>query len=42
MRHFFFTSGNFLIQKNISIFTKVIKFLKIEIEKLTCNFSFPY
>jgi len=40
MRHFFYIK-NFLIQKNISIFTKVIKLLKIEIEKLTSNFSLP-
>jgi len=37
MRHFFLI----LIQKNISIYTKVIKLLKIEIEKLTSNFSLP-
>jgi hypothetical protein len=40
MRHFFYIR-NFLIQQNISIFTKVIKLLKIEIEKLTSNFSLP-
>jgi len=40
MRHFFYIR-NFLIQRNISIFTKVIKLLKIEIEKLTSNFSLP-
>jgi len=38
---FFFYIRNFLIQTNISIFTKVIKLLKIEIEKLTSNFSLP-
>jgi len=41
MRHFFLIR-NFLIQKNISIFTKVIKLLKIEKEKLTSNFSLPF
>jgi hypothetical protein len=40
MRRFFYIR-NFLIQKNISIYTKVIKLLKIEIEKLTSNFSLP-
>jgi len=39
MRRFFYIR-DFLIQKNISIYTKVIKLLKIEIEKLTSNFSF--
>ena len=37
----FFYIRNFLIQKNVSIFTKVIKLLKTEIEKLTSNFSLP-
>jgi len=41
MRRFFSYIRNFLIQKNISIYTKVIKLLKIEIEKLTSNFSLP-
>jgi len=31
---------HFLLHQNISIFTKVIKLLKIEIEKSTSNLSF--
>ncbi len=38
MRRFFYIR-DFLIQKNISIYTKVIKLLKIEIEKMTSNLA---
>jgi len=37
----FFYIRNYLISNHIYIFTKVIKPLKIEIEKLTSNFSLP-